>query len=75
MVATTAIMRSLLSFLLLGLLGLVHALRSSGGRLLVVIEEAAEKEKYTTFWGDLEGGWTALHQTATTIYVVIGVNG
>jgi len=59
-------MRSLLSFLLLGLLGLVHALRSSGSRLLVVIEEVAEKEKYSTLWGDLEGRWTLLHQQQST---------
>jgi len=39
----------------LGLLGLVQALSSSGNRLLVVIEEATEKERYSTFWGDLEG--------------------
>ena len=55
-------MRSLLCFLLLGLLGLVHALPSSGNRLLVVIEDASEKEKYSTFWGDLEGGCTLLHR-------------
>ncbi|KAI9879250.1 MAG: oligosaccharyl transferase glycoprotein complex, beta subunit [Pleopsidium flavum] len=47
-------MRFLLSFLLLGLLGLLQALSSSGNRLLVVIEEATEKERYSTFWGDLE---------------------
>lgn len=51
---------------------MVHAVRSSGGRLLVVTEEIAEKERYSMFWGDLEGGWTAL---TTTTYVVIGVNG
>ena len=48
-------MRWLLSFLLVSLLGLAQALSSSGNRLLVVIEEAAEKAKYSQFWGDLEG--------------------
>ncbi len=59
-------MRFLLSLLLLGLLGIVHALHSSGGRLLVVIEEATEKEKYSTFWGDLEGERTLLQQHPQT---------
>ena len=48
-------MRWLFSFFLLTLLGLVQALSSSGNRLLVVIEEAAEKSKYSKFWTDLEG--------------------
>ena len=56
-------MRWLFSFLLLALLSLVQALSSSGARLLVVIEEAAEKEKYSQFLGDLEGapGTTAVN--------------
>lgn len=48
-------MRWLFSFLLLTLLSLVQALSSSGSKLLVVIEEAAEKEKYSQFLGDLGG--------------------
>jgi len=48
-------MRWLLSLLVAALLGLAQALSSSGRRLLVVIEEASEKAKYSTFWGDLEG--------------------
>ncbi|KAI9828279.1 MAG: hypothetical protein M1819_006617 [Sarea resinae] len=40
--------------LLLFCLGLVHALSSTGNRLLVVIEELAEKERYSKFWNDLE---------------------
>ncbi|MCJ1261741.1 oligosaccharyl transferase glycoprotein complex, beta subunit [Lobaria immixta] len=48
-------MRWLLSFFILALLALVQGLSSSGNRLLVVIEEAAEKEKYSQFWEDLEG--------------------
>ncbi len=48
-------MRWLLSLLLLGFLGAVNALSSSGNRLLVVLEEAAEKAKYSKYLGDLEG--------------------
>jgi oligosaccharyltransferase complex subunit beta len=40
--------------LLLGLAGAVHALSSSGNRLLVVQEDASEKELFSTFWKDLE---------------------
>lgn len=53
-------MRWLLSFLLLGLLSLTQALSSSGNRLLVVIEEAAERDKYSQLWGDLEGMFGAI---------------
>lgn len=52
-------MRWLVSFFLLALLALVQGLSSSGNRLLVVIEEVAEKEKYSQFWGDLEGALIA----------------
>lgn len=48
-------MRWFLSFLLLCFSGAVHALSTSGNRLLVVLEEAAEKDAYSTFWSDLEG--------------------
>lgn len=44
----------LFSFLLLALLGAVQALSSIGGRLLVVLEDSAEKDKYSQFLGDLE---------------------
>jgi oligosaccharyltransferase complex subunit beta len=47
-------MRWLFSFLLLALLGVVQALSSSGARLLVVLEELAEKDKYSEFWEDLQ---------------------
>ncbi|KAF2179417.1 Dolichyl-diphosphooligosaccharide-protein glycosyltransferase 48kDa subunit [Zopfia rhizophila CBS 207.26] len=47
-------MRWLFSFLILALLGAVHALSSSGSRLLVILEEPDEKNKYTQFFGDLE---------------------
>lgn len=48
-------MRWLVSFCVLALLGLVRALSSAGNRLLVVIEEAGDRDKYSQFWGDLEG--------------------
>jgi oligosaccharyltransferase complex subunit beta len=48
-------MRWLFSFMLLWLSAVVSALSASGSRLLVVLEEAGEKDKYSTFWGDLEG--------------------
>jgi hypothetical protein len=51
----TTTMRWLLSFLLLGLLSIVQAASSSGNRLLVVLEELAEKSKYSKYLGDLEG--------------------
>lgn len=47
-------MRSFLSFLLLGFWGAcVHALSSSGSRLLVVLEQ--DKSLYSNLWADLEG--------------------
>lgn len=48
-------MRWLLSFLLLGLLSVVQALSSSGSNLLVILEEVAEKSKYSKYLADLEG--------------------
>jgi oligosaccharyltransferase complex subunit beta len=48
-------MRWLLSFLLLGLFGIAQAVSSSGNKLLVVLEELAEKSKYSKYFGDLEG--------------------
>ena len=47
-------MRWLFSFLVAALLGLVRAVSFTGGRLLVILEETAEKEKYGVFLGDLE---------------------
>ena len=47
-------MRWLLSLLLLSFLGLVQALSYGGKRLLVVIEEAKEKDKFSKLWTDLE---------------------
>lgn len=48
-------MRWLLSLLLLGLLGAVQALSAGGNKLLVVLEELAEKTNYGKYLGDLEG--------------------
>ncbi|MCJ1439177.1 oligosaccharyl transferase glycoprotein complex, beta subunit [Xylographa pallens] len=48
-------MRWLLTLLLISVSSLVHGLSSSGSRLLVVIEEAADQEKYSQFWSDLRG--------------------
>ena len=47
-------MRWFFSWLLLACTGLVSALSSSGSRLLVVLEDAAEKTKYSRLWDDLE---------------------
>jgi len=47
-------MNLLFSWLLLALVGFVSALSSSGSRLLVVLEETTDKDKYSQFWGDLE---------------------
>lgn len=32
----------------------MSALSAAGDRVLVVLEEATEKDKYSSFWGDLE---------------------
>ena len=55
-------MRWLLSFLFISLLSLVQALSSSGSRMLIAIEDTAEKEKYSAFWEDLEGTLLTLLQ-------------
>ncbi|XXH02757.1 hypothetical protein Hte_009142 [Hypoxylon texense] len=48
-------MKSLISFVVLLFAALVHAISSSGDRLLVVLEDVAEKDGYSKFLGDLEG--------------------
>ncbi|KAI0112960.1 Dolichyl-diphosphooligosaccharide-protein glycosyltransferase 48kDa subunit [Daldinia grandis] len=48
-------MKSLISFVVLFFVALVHAISSSGNRLLVLLEDVAEKEGYSKFLGDLEG--------------------
>ncbi|KAF2716387.1 Dolichyl-diphosphooligosaccharide-protein glycosyltransferase 48kDa subunit [Polychaeton citri CBS 116435] len=47
-------MRSLLIGLLLGLASLVSALSATGSKLLVILDEDADKTKYSQFWLDLE---------------------
>ncbi|KAI2632887.1 Dolichyl-diphosphooligosaccharide--protein glycosyltransferase subunit WBP1 [Xylaria nigripes] len=48
-------MRSLVSFLVLFLVVAVQAISSSGNRLLVILEDVAEKDGYSKFLSDLEG--------------------
>ncbi|KAI9894557.1 MAG: oligosaccharyl transferase glycoprotein complex, beta subunit [Vezdaea aestivalis] len=48
-------MRWICSLLILGFLGLVQAFSTSGSRVLVVQEEAADKNKFSKFWADLTG--------------------
>ncbi|KAI1141105.1 Dolichyl-diphosphooligosaccharide-protein glycosyltransferase 48kDa subunit [Hypoxylon sp. FL0543] len=48
-------MKSLISLFVLLWAALVHAISSSGDRLLVVLDDVAEKEGYSKFLGDLEG--------------------
>ncbi|KAI9657443.1 MAG: oligosaccharyl transferase glycoprotein complex, beta subunit [Bathelium mastoideum] len=43
-------MRAFLSFLLLALVGVTHALSHTGRRVLVVMEDLEEYEKYSKFW-------------------------
>lgn len=47
-------MRWLLHLLFLSLLGVAQAVGSQGSRLLVVLEDAARKGKYSQLWQDLE---------------------
>lgn len=49
------IMRWLLSFLVLACVAVVRATSFTGNRLLVVLDEQAEREKYSVFLEDLEG--------------------
>jgi hypothetical protein len=51
----THTMRWFSSLLSLGLLATVHAKSFTGSRLLIVLEDNAEQEKYGLFVGDLEG--------------------
>jgi len=49
-------MRSIFASLLaLCLVGVVNALSSTGNRLLVILDDVADKDKYTQFWDDLQG--------------------
>ncbi|KAK3310820.1 Dolichyl-diphosphooligosaccharide--protein glycosyltransferase subunit WBP1 [Chaetomium strumarium] len=47
-------MRSLLSVLVFVLAAVVSAISTSGNRLLVILDDVAEKESYSKFLGDLE---------------------
>ncbi len=49
-------MRSLLSLLVLVFVAVVHAISPQGDRLLVIVEDVADKAGYSKFLGDLEGG-------------------
>ena len=53
----TAIMRWLFSFLALVLLGVVHAKSYLVSRLLVILEEQSDKEKYSVLFAYLNGKW------------------
>lgn len=48
-------MKTFLSFFVLLLAAVVQAVSSTGSRLLVVLDDAADKGKYSTFFGDLKG--------------------
>lgn len=51
----TFTMRWFLSTLLFGAVAVVQAASYTGSRLLVVLEDVAEREKYSVFLGDVEG--------------------
>ncbi|TDZ61738.1 Dolichyl-diphosphooligosaccharide--protein glycosyltransferase subunit wbp1 [Colletotrichum trifolii] len=57
-------MRSLLSFCLLLLAAAVHAVSVTGGRLLAVLDDVAEKDSYSKFFGDLQSrGFSITYET------------
>lgn len=59
-------MRSILVYLLaLCLAAVSDALSASGSRVLVVLDDLADKDKYTRFFGDLAGNAVKLHLTRT----------
>lgn len=55
-------MRWCFTLLVCCFLAAVNALSSSGSRLLVVLDDAAEKSVYSTLWTDLEGNCFTLGQ-------------
>ncbi|KAI2619609.1 Dolichyl-diphosphooligosaccharide-protein glycosyltransferase 48kDa subunit [Hypoxylon sp. NC1633] len=60
-------MKSLISFVILLFAALTHALSSAGDRLLVVLEDVAEKQLYSKFLADLEGrGFQVNYETPKT---------
>jgi len=50
-------MRSFFLGLFLALLSFVSALSAAGSKLLVVVDDEADKGKYSTFWSDLQCMW------------------
>ncbi|KAL0937468.1 dolichyl-diphosphooligosaccharide-protein glycosyltransferase 48kD subunit [Colletotrichum truncatum] len=57
-------MRSLISLCLLFLAAAVHAVSVTGGRLLAILDDVAEKEDYSKFLGDLESrGYTISYES------------
>ena len=50
---------------------MVRGLSSSGNRLLVVIEEAAQQTKYSQFWSDLKGASGSVETLATYLRIAI----
>jgi hypothetical protein len=52
---STTTMRWVFSFLLLAAAAVVQAVSSGGNKLLIVLEELADKSKYSKYLGDLEG--------------------
>jgi hypothetical protein len=71
---TTTTMRWLLSFLLLGLLSVVHAVSSSGNKLLVILEELADKGKYSKYLGDLESAYISLKLASSVLQFVLMIS-
>jgi hypothetical protein len=59
------IMRWLLSLLVLAIVAVVRAASFTGNRLLVVLDEQAEREKYSVFLEDLEGKCSLSHEPDT----------
>lgn len=47
-------MRSLLSYLVLAFVSVVAAISTTGDRLLVILDDVADKANYSKFLGDLE---------------------
>lgn len=62
-------MKSFVSFLLLFVAAVVQATSSTGSRLLVVLDDAAEKADFSKFFGDLAGRKFA----NTAFYGVLGI--
>jgi hypothetical protein len=57
-------MRSLVSVLVLVLATVVSAISSAGDRLLAIVDDVADKAKYSTFLGDLESAFVLLDRVA-----------